>query len=181
MYSFSTELVITFGNGVKRFTLDTEMKEFHLSDNCVSIPPDAKHIYSVNEGNIPAMENYMQSYLHHLKHDKTDPYSCRYVGSMVADVHRTITYGGVYMYPADKKRPNGKLRVLYECAPLAMIVEQAGGEATTGIFKEECTRLMDIEPKTIHETCPIVVACTRDMNRLREAHENSGFGVSRHL
>ena len=81
------------------------------------------------------------------------------------------------MYPADKKRPNGKLRVLYECAPLAMIVEQAGGEATTGIFREECTRLMDIEPKTIHETCPIVVACTRDMNKLRETYENSGFGV----
>jgi fructose-1,6-bisphosphatase I len=174
MYSFSTELVITFGNGVKRFTLDSEVKEFHLSDNFVSIPSAPYHFYSINEGNIAAMDHHMQNFIYSLKHSKEEPYSLRYIGSMIGDVHRTITYGGIYLYPIDKKRPHGKLRLLYECAPLAMIVEQAGGEVTTGMYKGEITRLLDIDPKRIHETCPIIVACTRDMTKLRESY-NEGY------
>jgi fructose-1,6-bisphosphatase I len=178
MYSFSTELVITFGKGVKRFTLDAELKDFHLSDNFVTIPREPERYYSVNEGNIHHVDSQLKSFIHDLKRDKENPYSLRYIGSMIADVHRTITYGGIYMYPADKKRTQGKLRVLYECAPLAMIVEQAGGEATTGMFNGEITNILDIEPTTIHETCPIVVACARDMNKLRDNYQGDTFQVT---
>jgi fructose-1,6-bisphosphatase I len=123
------------------------------------------------------MDPRLQYFVNELKADKTEPYSLRYIGSMIADVHRTIMYGGVYMYPLDRLRPNGKLHILYECAPMAMIVEQAGGEATTGMYHGEVSRILDIEPKKAHDLCPFIVACTRDMNKLRDAYSKGGAKV----
>ena len=91
------------------------------------------------------------------------PYSARYIGSMVSDVHRTILYGGIFLYPADEKSAKGKLRVLYEGFPMAMIVEQAGGIATTGMYKGAIHRLLDLEPENIHDRCPVVLGCKRDI------------------
>lgn len=119
---------------------------------------------------------------------KPKPYSGRYVGSMVADVHRTLLYGGIYLYPADKAKGNGawlevnnfcnlwrityflsrtgKLRILYEAFPMAMIMEQAGGMANTGMFQGKLTRILDLQPVGIHDKCPVVIGCTRDVQRV---------------
>lgn len=105
-------------------------------------------IYSVNEGNISSFPEPVKKFVDECKSGKK-PYSLRYVGSMVADVHRTLLYGGVFMYPASQSSPNGKLRLLYECNPMSMLIEQAGGAATTGT-----QRIMDIVPTSIHERAP---------------------------
>merc|ERR1712023_59378 len=93
------------------------------------------------------------------------PYSARYVGSMVSDVHRTILYGGIFLYPADSKAKKGKLRILYEGFPMAKIIEQAGGLATTGMFKGSIKQVLDLIPEDIHDRCPIVLGCQRDVDR----------------
>merc|ERR1711933_262793 len=97
-------------------------------------------------------------------------YAARYVGSMVSDVHRTILYGGIYLYPADKKEANGKLRVLYEGFPMAMIMEAAGGTASCGMFKGKLQRLLDIVPTQIHEKCPVVIGSQRDVDAVIEEY-----------
>lgn len=93
-------------------------------------------------------------------------YTARYVGSMVADIHRTLLYGGIYMYPADAAKGNGKLRILYECFPMALIMKAAGGVSSTGMFKGKITELLDLKPSTIHEKCPILIGCKRDVERV---------------
>ena len=92
------------------------------------------------------------------------PYTARYVGSMVADVHRTLMYGGIYLYPADAAKGNGKLRILYEGFPMAMIMEHAGGKASTGIFRGTIMDILDIVPKGIHDKCPVLIGCKRDVD-----------------
>merc|ERR1712098_472782 len=93
-------------------------------------------------------------------------YAARYVGSMVSDVHRTLLYGGIFLYPADKKSPKGKLRVLYEGFPMALITEQAGGVASTGMFGGSVQGILDLHPQSIHERCPIIMGCARDVNNV---------------
>ena len=93
-------------------------------------------------------------------------YTARYVGSMVADVHRTLLYGGIYLYPADAKKGNGKLRILYEGFPMSKIIEDAGGESSTGLFRGKIGRVMDLEPQGIHDKCPIIIGCSRDVQRV---------------
>jgi fructose-1,6-bisphosphatase I len=145
VYGSSTMLVYTTGNGVHGFTLEPSIGEFLLSHPDIRIPePEGQRIYSVNEGNYGRWSEEQRRLVDHLKGadgENPKPFSARYIGSLVADFHRNLLYGGMFMYPADAKNPNGKLRLLYEAAPLAMIAEGAGGKATDGE-----RRLLDIDP-----------------------------------
>jgi fructose-1,6-bisphosphatase I len=146
VYGSSTMLVYTTGNGVHGFTLEPSIGEFLLSHPNIKIPAPGQRIYSVNEGNYARWSEEQRRLVDHLKNadgDNPKPFSSRYIGSLVADFHRNLLYGGMFMYPADVKCPQGKLRLLYEAAPLAMIAEHAGGRASTG---EQ--RIMEIIPTT---------------------------------
>ncbi len=149
MYGASTHLMLTTGVGVNGFTLDTNLGEFILTNPSLTLPK-IRTIYSVNEGNTKYWEQSTQDFIHSLKFPadpKAKPYTARYVGSMVADIHRTLLYGGFYAYPADKKSKKGKLRVLYECFPMAFLIEQAGGLAVD----DQGNRIMELQPTMIHE------------------------------
>ena len=160
MYGSSTMLVYTTGDGVHGFTFEPSLGEFLLSHPTIKIP-DRGRIYSVNEGNYIHWDEGVKRYVDWLKMDDGDtgrPYSARYVGSLVADFHRNLLYGGIFLYPADKKSPKGKLRVLYEAAPLAFIAEEAGGSATDG-----ARRIMEIAPGSLHERVPLIVGSRQDV------------------
>jgi fructose-1,6-bisphosphatase I len=153
LYGSSTMMVYTTGNGVHGFTLDPSIGEFLLSHPDIRIPTPGKRIYSVNEGYYARWSDGQKRLMSHLKGmdgAEGDPFSSRYIGSMVSDMHRTILYGGLFMYPADSKNPNGKLRLLYEGNPMAMVVEHAGGRATDGHRD-----LMDIQPTSLHQRTPV--------------------------
>mmetsp|Transcript_13436 Transcript_13436/g.41800 ORF Transcript_13436/g.41800 Transcript_13436/m.41800 type:complete len:342 (-) Transcript_13436:83-1108(-) len=147
MYGSATNVVMTCGNGVNGFTLDATIGEFVLTHPNMKM--GKKRIYSVNEGNTKYWHPWFKTYVDSLKNQKK-PYTARYIGSMVADVHRTILYGGIFCYPDDSKSKSGKLRYLYEAAPMAFIVEQAGGVATTG-----AARILDIQPEKLHQRVPV--------------------------
>jgi len=163
MYGAATELVMCFKAGkVERFALDPSLGEFIHTHTDVKLPEGGgKKIYSCNEGNSPHWDESIKKSIDYFKDNK---YAARYVGSMVSDVHRTILYGGCFVYPADKKSPGGKLRVLYEGFPMALIVEAAGGVASTGMFKGAIHRMLDLVPTDIHERCPVILGCPRDVN-----------------
>lgn len=133
LYGSSTHFVLSTGHGVNGYTLDPSLGEFLLTHPDMKIPKRG-NIYSINEGNSTFWDDSIKEYINSKKFptDGSNPYSLRYIGSMVADVHRTILYGGIFLYPADKRSPKGKLRVLYECLPIAYIIEMAGGKAITG-------------------------------------------------
>lgn len=153
VYGSSTMLVYTTGAGVHGFTLDPSIGEFLLSHADIRIPTPGKRIYSVNEGNYGRWSDGQKRLVDHLKgldEENGGPFSARYIGSMVSDVHRTLLYGGLFMYPADSRNPNGKLRLLYEGNPLAMVVEQAGGRATDG--QQD---LLDVQPTSLHQRTPV--------------------------
>lgn len=164
MYGSSTQLVLTWGKGVHGFTLDPTIGAFILSHHNIRIPETPKTIYSCNEGNYALWDNVTRAFVDECK-NKPTPYSARYVGSMVSDVHRTLLYGGIFMYPADKKSKTGKLRLLYEANPMSFIVEQAGGLSTTGT-----QRVLDLVPINIHERSSIFLGCERDVNRIIEMY-----------
>ncbi len=160
IYGSSTMLVYTTGDGVHGFTLDPSIGEFLLSHENIRIPKKGK-IYSVNVGNYAKWEDGMKKYLHYLHEEDratSRPYSLRYVGSMVADIHRTLLYGGIFMYPGDKKNPDGKLRLMYEANPMAFIIEQAGGRASNGK-----TRILDLQPESLHQHTPLFIGSTDDV------------------
>ncbi|KAM0753581.1 inositol phosphatase [Meredithblackwellia eburnea MCA 4105] len=158
MYGSSANLVISTGNGVNGYTLDNGIGEFILTHPNIRIPPRGK-IYSFNEGNALFFHEPVTKYLESIKFPTNGkPYSARYIGSMVADVHRTLLYGGIFGYPDDKKSKNGKLRLLYEGFPMAFLTEQAGGVATTG--KQ---RILDIEPTGIHQRTPVFLGSKEDV------------------
>jgi len=162
MYGSATMIVLTTGHGVNAFTLDPSSGEFVLTHNNIKTPK--KHnIYSINEGYSKYWFDGVKNYVEKLKDakDSKSIYSQRYVGSMVADVHRTILYGGIFMYPGDKRSPEGKLRLLYEANPMAMIVEQAGGKAITGTG-----RILDVQPKNIHERVPVFLGSKDNVEEL---------------
>jgi fructose-1,6-bisphosphatase I len=155
LYSSSTVMVLTIGTGVWGFTFDPLIGEFLLSHPDIKIPERGQHIYSFNEGNYNYWSPELKSYIDSLKDgDKWGgkPYTSRYIGSLVGDFHRTLLYGGIYGYPPDAKNKNGKLRLLYECAPMSMIAEQAGGKGSTGFG-----RVLDIVPKKVHQREPLFV------------------------
>jgi len=156
IYGSSTMMVYTTGHGVNGFTLDPSLGEFLLSHENIKIPKRGK-IYSINEGNVNQWDAGTRRYVDHVKSDqKSDgrPYSLRYIGSLVADFHRNLLKGGIFLYPG----PKGKLRLLYEAAPLAMVVEQAGGNASTG-----SQRILDIVPESLHQRVPLIIGSTEDV------------------
>jgi fructose-1,6-bisphosphatase I len=165
MYGSSTMLVYTTGQGVHGFTYEPSVGEFLLSNPNIKTP-ERGHIYSVNEGNYCHWDESVKRYIDWLKMDDGAtgrPYSLRYVGSLVADFHRNLLYGGIFLYPADRKNPHGKLRVLYEAAPLAFICEQAGGAASDGN-----RRILEIEPQTLHERTPLILGSLADVSECQE-------------
>ena len=160
MYGSSTMLVYTTGHGVHGFTFEPSVGEFILSHPDIRIPDRGK-TYSVNEGNYFKWDEGVKRYVDYLKeedHATSRPYSLRYIGSLVADFHRNLMYGGIFLYPNDRKNPRGKLRLLYECAPLAFIVEQAGGAASDGQ-----QRIMDMVPAKLHERSPFYIGSKQDV------------------
>ena len=165
IYGSSTMLVYTAGSGVHGFTLDPAFGEFILSHKNIQTPKKAK-IYSINEGNYLYWHPGLKKYIKYLQDEDeaTDrPYSSRYIGSMVADIHRNLLYGGIFMYPADSRNPNGKLRLMYECNPMAFIIEQAGGRASNG--KQ---RMLDIQPENLHQRVPIFIGSEEDVKMVEK-------------
>ena len=165
VYGSSTMLVYTTGNGVTGFTLDPSIGEFLLSHPEMAMPKRG-HIYSLNEGYRNLFFDSTLRYLDYMQQNDPDtgrPYSARYIGSMVADVHRTLLYGGIFMHPATRKTPGGKLRLLYEANPMGMIMEQAGGMASTG--KE---RILDVQATDLHQRVPLYMGSEENV---REAVE----------
>jgi len=177
MYGAATELVMCFkGGGVERFALDPSLGEFiHTHENVRFPEGGGKKIYSCNEGNSVTWDDHIKGAVQTFKETK---YAARYVGSMVSDVHRTILYGGIYVYPADKKSPKGKLRVLYEGFPMALIVESAGGVASTGMFNGSVQRMLDLVPRDIHERCPVILGSARDVEIVVERYGAGSFAAS---
>lgn len=163
IYGSSTVLVYTTGSGVHCFTLDPSVGEFLISGKNVTIPKKGK-IYSINEGNSCKWSEGMKKYVSYLKEIDPStgrPYSSRYIGSLVADFHRNLIYGGIFMYPADSKNKNGKLRLMYEANPLSFIVEQAGGRSSNG-----SQRILDIEPTSLHQRTPLFIGSEDDVLQL---------------
>jgi fructose-1,6-bisphosphatase I len=166
VYGSSTMLVYTTVDGVHGFTLDPSVGEFYLSHPNIEIPARSKY-YSANEGNSCRWHDGMRRYIDHLKEEDREsgrPYSARYIGSLVADFHRNLIAGGIFLYPRDKKNPEGKLRLLYEAAPLAFIAEKAGGRAIT----DEGRDILDIEPTSLHQRVPLIIGSKRDVDLAEE-------------
>lgn len=160
LYGTSTMLVFSTGHGVHGFTLDPSIGEFLLSHRDLQMPTQGK-IYSINEGNAVWWAESTRTYIEHLKSvdgDRGLPYKSRYIGSLVADFHRTLLYGGIFLYPGDEKAPNGKLRLLYEASPLAFLAQQAGGHASTG-----SQAILDIEPHELHQRVPLIIGSRDDV------------------
>ena len=154
LYGSSTMLVYTTGKGVNGFTLDPSIGEFCLSHPDMRTPETGR-LYAMNEGNIDECDQGVKDYIRFCQQvhpEANRPYSGRYIGSLVADFHRNLIKGGIYIYPATNQSPEGKLRLLYECNPLAMIAEQAGGMATTG-----SSRILEIQPEKLHQRVPFFV------------------------
>ncbi len=163
VYGSSTMLVYATRRGVNGFTLDPSIGEFCLSHPNIKCPEYGK-IYSVNHGNFFRYPKGVQKYIdicQNKNEDNGGPYSQRYIGSMVADLHRNLLKGGIFMYPGTTDRPNGKLRLLYECNPFAFIIEVAGGKATDGL-----RRILDIVPSALHERSPFFIGSEGMMEEL---------------
>jgi fructose-1,6-bisphosphatase I len=169
MYGASAQLVMTMKGGtVNGFTLDNGVGEFILTHPDMRLPK-ARAIYSVNEGNSLYWEQPTINYFNSLKTAQDDgkPYSARYIGSMVADAYRTLLYGGLFAYPADKKSPKGKLRILYECAPMAMVFENAGGQAVDSQMR----RMLEVVPEHIHDRSGIFMGSWDEIEKVKAFHK----------
>jgi fructose-1,6-bisphosphatase I len=165
IYGSSTMMVYATRIGVNGFTLEPSIGEFCLSHPNIKCPDNGK-IYSLNQGNTVKFNDGMKAYLDYCMESKKEegrPYSHRYIGSMVADMHRTLLKGGIFMYPADKSSPNGKLRLQYECNPMAFIIEAAGGKASCGKGN-----ILDIEPTELHQRTPIFIGSKNMVNKALE-------------
>jgi fructose-1,6-bisphosphatase I len=164
IYGSSTMFVCSTGQGVHGFTLDPGIGEFILSHENIQVPEKAK-VYSVNEAYYDKWDEPVRKFIDHLKSDEApegSPNTARYIGSLVADFHRNLLYGGIFFYPADAKNKSGKLRLLYEANPMAFIIEQAGGYASDGHM-----RILDKKPADIHERTPLFIG-NRNMVELAE-------------
>lgn len=160
LYGSSTMLVYTTGHGVHSFTYDPTLGEFLLTKEHIRMPNKGKY-YSTNEGNFYKWSENIQQYIQFIKTPSADnsrPYSLRYIGTAVADIHRTLLTGGIYLYPEDISMPNGKLRIVYEANTLSMIIEQAGGRSTDGH-----RRILDIKPDSIHQRTPFIAGSIEDV------------------
>jgi fructose-1,6-bisphosphatase I len=170
VYGPSTLLVLTVGAGVACFTLDRETGSWWLTKDGMQIPPDTKE-YAINASNVRHWEAPVQQYIAELQAGKTGPrgkdFNMRWVASMVADVHRIMTRGGVFMYPRDSREPDkpGKLRLMYEANPMSFLVEQAGGAATNG-----AARIMDLQPSKLHERVAVFLGSRNEVERVTSYH-----------
>ena len=165
IYGPSTMLVLSLGKGVSAFTLDPESGNFLLSHPEVKLPKKGK-IYSINEANREKWtEEGLRRFIDFLKGEK---YTLRYVGSMVADVHRTLFKGGIFIYPADKKNTSGKLRLLYEASPMAFLIEQAGGMASTGEKP-----ILEVVPEKLHQRVPVILGSKWEVEKCLEFLSNN--------
>ncbi len=165
LYGSSTIMVYSAGHGVHGFTLDPSFGEFLLSHENIIIPKRS-NIYSINEGNYKYWHPGLKKYIKYLQEEDKEtrrPYSLRYVGSMAADIHRNLLYGGIFMYPADLKHKKGKLRLMIECNPMAFIVEAAGGRATDGK-----KRILEIQPDDLHQRTPLFIGSEKDVKTVEE-------------
>jgi len=165
LYGSSTIMVYTTGLGVSSFTLDPSIGEFILSEDNFKIPKQG-NIYSINEGSYNSWAEGLKKYIKYcqVEDESTNrPYTARYIGSMVADLHRTLIKGGIFIYPASTRYPQEKLRLMYECNPLSYIIEQAGGTAIDG--KE---RIMEKKPGSIHERSPIYIGSSENVKKVKE-------------
>jgi fructose-1,6-bisphosphatase I len=170
VYGSSTMLVYTTKRGVNGFTLDPSIGEFCLSHPDIKCPDTGK-IYSVNHGNFFTYDEGVRKYINLCQNKNKNnggPYTQRYIGSMVADVHRNLIKGGIFMYPGTTDKPKGKLRLLYECNPFAFIVEMAGGKATNG--KQ---RILDVKPTELHQRMPLFIGSKSMMEELEECLGNN--------
>ena len=173
VYGSSTVLVLTFGNGVFSFTLDREQGSFRLTGSKLRIPEETSE-FAINMSNMRHWDPPMQQYIQDLLAGKTGPrgrdFNMRWVASMVADVHRILTRGGIFIYPRDNKDPSkaGKLRLMYEANPMAMIVEQAGGAATTGL-----ERILDVQPERLHQRVPVFLGSKNEVELVTRAHREA--------
>ena len=172
IYGSSTMLVYTTGQGVNGFTLDSSIGEFCLSHPDIKVPKDG-NIFSLNEGNYSEFPEGVKNYLNYCKESDKEtgrPYSARYIGSLIADFHRNLLKGGIFIYPPTAKSPKGKLRLMYECNPMSFIIEQAGGMASTG-----SERILDMLPSELHQRVPLFIGSE---NMVKKAVEMYGSAAS---
>ena len=163
VYGTSTMIVYTTGDGVNGFTLNPAIGTFYLSHPNMEFPEDGK-IYSVNEGNYIHFPLGIKKYIKYCQEEEGDrPYTSRYIGSLVSDFHRNMIKGGIYMYPKSSKSSNGKLRLLYECNPMAFLAEQANGKASDGF-----NRIMDIQPTELHQRVPFICGSKNMVEKAEE-------------
>jgi len=163
IYGSSTMLVYSTGVGVNGFTLNPAIGTFYLSHPDMQFPDDGK-IYSVNEGNYIHFPQGIKDYIKYCQMEEGNrPYTSRYIGSLVSDFHRNMIKGGIYIYPNTAKNPNGKLRLLYECNPMAFIAEQANGKASDGF-----TRILDIQPTELHQRIPFICGSKNMVEKAEE-------------
>ena len=171
LYSAATSFVFSFGGGTcQGFTLDEQVGEFVLTQPNMQIPTRGKPIYSVNEANRWQWDEPLRKYVTDLQNGEGQTgkqYTARYLGSMVGDIHRTLLYGGIFGYPGDTKNPNGKLRLLYEAAPIAYLMEAAGGKAVDG----EGGRILDIDPTNVHQRVPCFFGSADDVDEMRSYYK----------
>jgi fructose-1,6-bisphosphatase I len=168
IYGTSTMLVYTTGHGVNGFTLNPAIGTFYLSHPNMKYP-DKGNIYSINEGNYVHFPQGVKDYIKYCQLEEADrPYTSRYIGSLVSDFHRNIIKGGIYLYPTTSKTPSGKLRLLYECNPMAFIAEQAGGKASNGF-----DRIMEIKPSALHQRVPFFCGNKEMVEKAEECMANA--------
>lgn len=168
VYGTSTMLVYTTGDGVNGFTLNPAIGTFYLSHPDMQFPEDGT-IYSVNEGNYIHFPQGIKNYIKYCQLEEGDrPYTSRYIGSLVSDFHRNMIKGGVYLYPQSSKNPNGKLRLLYECNPMAFLAEQASGKASDGFI-----RTMDVDPTELHQRVPFICGSKNMVEKAEEFMRNA--------
>ena len=163
VYGSSTMIVYTTGNGVNGITLDPSLGTYYLSHPCMKFPETGK-IYSINEGNYIKFPQGVKNYIKYCQREEEDrPYTSRYIGSLVSDFHRNMIKGGIYIYPSTAHSPNGKLRLLYECNPMALLAEQAGGKCTNGF-----QRILEIEPTELHQRVPFFCGSYKMVEKAEE-------------
>jgi fructose-1,6-bisphosphatase I len=167
LYSAATSFVLSFGGQTTQgFTLDESVGEFVLTQPNMQVPKRGKNIYSINEGNRWQWDEPLRNYVTAIQKGEGETgkqYTARYLGSMVGDIHRTLLYGGIFGYPSDSKNKNGKLRLLYEAAPIAFLMEAAGGLAVGG----DGERILEIDPKDVHQRVPCFFGSADDVNEMR--------------
>lgn len=168
VYGTSTMIVYSTGHGVNGFTLNPAIGTYYLSHPNMQFP-EIGHIYSVNEGNYVHFPQGVKDYIKYCQKEEEDrPYTSRYIGSLVSDFHRNMIKGGIYIYPNTSKDPQGKLRLLYECNPMAMIAEQAGGKASNGF-----QRILEIQPTSLHQRVPFFCGSIKMVEKAEEFMQNS--------